>query len=192
VSNQQLRETTAHTTQSNSTEDSTQSVKRLRRAAAARLLLGLHESGQLAQPELWTWDALDSLPGWCLQDEQTRTRLQLLCGALVLAPELRLWIDRELILAAQQLISKPFFDQVVARAEQAPISINASVASRFATATSTNAKTESVNTVFMQAGASVLKASLSEQLPVDMLCEALGDTAGDIRWCKNKRCESRW
>lgn len=159
---------------------SVQSLKRQRRGAAAKVLLALHETDQLDQPENWTWDVIDALPSWCLQDEQTRNEVQLVSGALVLAPELRLWIDRELILAAHTLIGKQCFDHIVAKADNTPIAVNASAKSRFNTAADPNSIVESVRNNLLQAGASVFKASLADELPVDMLPKIIGDTAGNV------------
>lgn len=163
-----------------SSTGNTQSLKRQRRAAAATVLLSLHEADQLANPEQWTWDVVDALPVWCLFDEQARSHMQLLCGALVLAPELRLWIDRELIVATQNLIGKQHFEHIVAKADSTPIAVNAMAASRFKTVSNKNSITSHVEAVLLQAGASVFKASLSDELPIDMLPKILGDTAGTV------------
>lgn len=157
-----------------------QSLKRQRRGAAAQVLLSLHQAGQLANPEQWTWEVLDALPGWCLQDEQSRNQLQVMCGALVLAPELRLWIDRELILVAHRLIGKDQFNHIVAQADRTPIAINASAADRFKSIASADALQGSVKTALLQAGASVLNATLTIDVLVALFSEMLGETAGEV------------
>ncbi len=165
-----------------SAQSSVQSKVRQHRAAAARMLLALHQAGQLAKPESWTWNVIDVLPGWCLQDEQSRNQLQLLCGALILAPELRLWIDRELILAAHLLIGKTSFDCIVAKADLTPVPVNTKAASRFTLVANRKDVLDSIRAELLQAGASVLSASLHADLPVDMLSSMLGETAGSVSY----------
>ena len=157
-----------------------QSIKRQRRGAAARILLSLHKADQLARCELWTWDMLDALPNWCIQDEDARVELQLICGALVLAPELRLWIDRKHILAAYDLCGKKRFDCIIAKADQNPITVNAAASTRFKFVKNQAVLKDSVKSVFLQAGASVLKATLTNDLLNDMFAELLGENAGDV------------
>lgn len=157
-----------------------QSLKRQRRGAAAKVLLALYEADQLAEPEKWTWDAIDALPVWCLQDELTRHNTQLLCGALVLAPELRLWIDRKLIVAAHDLIGQHCFDHIVAKADNVAIAVNTFASTRISASGNREQVADSVKASLLQAGASVFKASLSDELPLNMLPNIVGETAGSI------------
>lgn len=157
-----------------------QSLKRQQRGAAAHILLSLHEADQLGSSELWTWDVLDALPVWCLKDESARVALQLLCGAFVLAPELRFWIDRKFILIAHELIGKEHFNHIVLKADQAPIEFNATVSDRFKSGIDESVLQDSIRTIFMQAGASVLKATLTNELLNEMFSKVLGETAGAV------------
>lgn len=163
------------------TQASGQSLKRLERAAAARILLSLHEKGQLANPEQWNWGVLDALPAWCLLDEQARVQLQSVCGALVLAPELRLWIDRELISAGHSVIGLHHFNSIVARADQAKLAIDAAAGERFQSVSGKAALRDAVQSAFLQAGASVLKASLTNEVLIERFSQIPGDTAGELR-----------
>jgi len=95
-----------------------QSQIRLRRASVAQLLLQFHKSGLLDSAELWTWEAMDSLPDWCLLSQQERMPLQLTCGALLLGSQLRLWIDRRYIQAAYFFIGERAFSEALKVGEQ--------------------------------------------------------------------------
>lgn len=162
-------------------QQSEQSIKRMRRAMAARVLLSLLEADQLADPDQWTWDLIDALPTWCLQDEHARSRLQLVCGALVLAPELRLWIDREAILVAHELIGKQQFNHIVAKADSMPIAIDASAATLFKSMSSeASAVKDTIRITFLQAGASVMKATLKGDALTSIFAKVLGETAGQL------------
>ena len=71
-----------------------ESHRRIVRARAARTLSELHARDALAEPERWTWEVLDRLPLWCLLGAERRRHLQKVAGAVLLGPELRLWLER--------------------------------------------------------------------------------------------------
>ncbi|MBX2836698.1 MAG: hypothetical protein KTR35_07580 [Gammaproteobacteria bacterium] len=145
---------------------------RSHRAKAARVLLSLFEADQLDSPEFWTWEMMDLLPGWCLDDAEVRTQLQLLCGAVALAPEVRLWIDRRQILTAQQLLGKDIFDAVVQTADEVSHGIDVPAEHVI--------EHSFIERHFMKAGASVLSSALDSRLPKQQLIGVLGESYGEL------------
>ena len=170
-----------------------QSRHRRIRAEAARTLLRLHADGALAEPERWTWEVLDRLPLWCLFDAERRRGLQLICGAVLIAPELRLWLERERIERVAQLIGEPVLDELLADADRLAATMADTASDTFSTdvvtpgpspseAASSPAASEplDVEALLMAGGASVLRGTLHESLPLGALAESLGESAGEL------------
>ena len=161
--------------------------RRRRRAAAAQVLLGLHAAGQLAEPERWDWDTLDRLPAWCLLDESSRRAVQLTAGGVLLAPALRLWIDRERIERARTLLGERPFAALLARAD-ALAAARPGAASPPApddpdpavTDADVAAAPDEVEARLLAAGSAVLRATLHASLPLGALADSLGESAGEL------------
>jgi len=154
---------------------------RLQRAAAARVLLLLHAKGDLENPSLWTWDAVDLLPAWCLASEQTRSQLQLVSGTMYLSPDIRLWLDQSALVAVQTLIGDAVFERIMNQADamQLPRE-SASLIIRNAGIDPSNASAEAICELLMAAGSNVLRATVHPSLPREMLSASLGPAIGDI------------
>jgi len=155
--------------------------RRLLRAEAARTLLGLHTAQALAEPERWSWEVLDRLPAWCLFDRERRIRLQRVAGALLMGPELRLWIDRDHLLEAGRLLDEPVLDAVLVRADAlAALLVASDDSSATATRPPADETVGALEARFMAAGAAVLVATLHESLPLGALADSLGPRAGHL------------
>ncbi|GEM_PF-1708313 len=177
---------------------------RANRAQAARILLSMHSNDQLHDPTLWTWGIIDRIPPWCLLDGQALAQLQDTCGALLLAPEVRLWIDGPRLKAAAAVVTEPVFLQVIALADKSELA----VPETFPTVQSNDqadshsgnqSGSRSVNqegqlpqnstqpdlnswvkSRFASAGSAVLRATLDPVLPGEMLTSALASTSGQV------------
>ncbi len=86
---------------------------RSRRASAAHLLLAVYTESGRAVPEIWTWQRLDALPDWSLLDRRDREVLQRVCGAVLMAPLLRLCIDGERIGSARMALGSIPYESVI-------------------------------------------------------------------------------
>ena len=60
------------------------------------------------------WDSLDSAPEWMAWGAEPLEALQQQTGALVLAPELRLWIDAPRLTAAMRALGTPLLHALLA------------------------------------------------------------------------------
>lgn len=96
------------------------SARRGQRAQAARLLLSMDQRSELRSAAAWQWHRLDALPAWALLDQRDRQLLQRLCGAMLLAPLLRLWIDSMKIRALCALVGEQRFAAIVDGAPPIP------------------------------------------------------------------------
>jgi len=156
--------------------------RRLLRAEAARTLLQLHAADALGEPERWSWDVLDRLPTWCLFDKERRERLQRVAGALMMGPELRLWVDREHLRRAERLLGADVLQKVLCQADSLACLIQSSddpVADDSAVPTP-DEDDPSLDARLLAAGAAVLVGTLHESLPLGGLIESLGPRAGDL------------
>ena len=156
-------------------------LRRRQRAVAARLLLQLYADDKLDAPHTWTWSAVDLLPAWCLASATDRRYLQLICGALILSPEIRFWIQKPLLQALRQLLGDEVLQQIIDHADQMKLP-REPLAEFFEEASFSleRAGLSDVESLLMQSGATVLQATVHESLPRDMLTESLGVSIGDI------------
>jgi len=60
------------------------------------------------------WDALDAAPEWMAWSAAPLEALQLQVGALVLAPDIRLWIDAPRLSAAERALGSPLLHALLA------------------------------------------------------------------------------
>ncbi|HEX6018727.1 MAG TPA: hypothetical protein VFZ28_11555 [Burkholderiaceae bacterium] len=86
------------------------SSRRRQRAALARQLI---ERAPHALDSV-DWDTLDDAPEWMAWDAARLDALQQQVGALMLAPELRLWIDAARIAAATRALGAPLLHGLMA------------------------------------------------------------------------------
>jgi len=91
--------------------------QRQHRATVASVLLSLHESGELDNPEQWTFERLAQLPAWCLMDESARAQCQAVCGAIVLAPAMVRWINGASFRAAAECVGSDVLEAVLNEAK---------------------------------------------------------------------------
>lgn len=89
--------------------------KRRRRAAVAQRLVDLAP----AAVSVIDWDALDGAPEWLSLPEAAQLILQARIGALLYAPELRLWIDGPRLAAARGLLGDAVLDDLLMQPEAA-------------------------------------------------------------------------
>lgn len=159
----------------------TQTHQRQQRAKAAQVLLSLHQQGNLEKPERWTWQALDLLPAWCLADATERQQLQQVCGALFLSPEIRFWIEKPALNALQTLIGEQVFTQIMTHAD-AMLLPREPVAPfiKQAVPDLSTLQPDTLQSLLMSAGATVLSATVDESLPREMLVESLGEGLAEI------------
>ncbi|ASJ70503.1 hypothetical protein [Granulosicoccus antarcticus] len=157
------------------------SQRRRQRAVAARLLLSLHVDGNLDDPQIWNWDAVDRLPMWCLDEATRRREVQLVCGALLLSPEIRFWIKQPLLLGLQQLLGPAVFVQVIEHADvmELPREPLSGLMKQSAIDLPTAGVVE-LESLLMAAGSTVLNATVHESLPRDTLVASLGQGIGNI------------
>jgi hypothetical protein len=83
---------------------------RRRRAAIAERLLARSPTEAAALD----WDALDQAPDWLALPEQEFAALQCRVGAILHAPNMRLWIDGARIAAARAAVGEQFLRQLLA------------------------------------------------------------------------------
>lgn len=86
------------------------SVRRRQRAAVAEQLIARVPHAV----EAIDWNALDGAPEWMAWDAERLEALQHRVGALVLAPELRLWIDAPRLAAATRALGAPMLHALLA------------------------------------------------------------------------------
>ncbi|MFK7994286.1 MAG: hypothetical protein AB8B87_09115 [Granulosicoccus sp.] len=155
--------------------------KRHQRAAAARVLLALHAKGNLENPSMWSWEAVDRLPAWCLASADERVHLQLTCGTLYLSPDIRFWISKSALIAVQSLIGEMLFERIMTKADtmQLPRESVSAIVTDFGVDPA-NAEAGAVKELLMAAGSKVLCATVHPDLPREMLTASLGPSIGDI------------
>ena len=155
--------------------------QRQQRAATAKVLLGLHAQEQLDDPARWSWAAVGKVPPWCLASADERCRLQQVCGALYLSPDIRCWISKQALLAATSLLGESIFARIITQADamQLPRE-SASEVIAGAGVDPALAGSEEIQRLFMETGATVLAATVDESLPREMLTDSLGPTMGEI------------
>lgn len=154
------------------------SSQRQMRAATARRLLALYEQDALAEPERWTWEEIDRMPLWCLLPTSQRERVQRVTGALMMAPEMRLWISAQPLDEAERLLGVDTLAAILERAD----ALSESQAQGNPPHIDEDARSlaEGLDARMMAAGASVLTASLPESFPHASLADTLGPTAGEL------------
>ena len=59
------------------------------------------------------WNRLHTLPHWCYWPEVERHRLLLLCGAMFLAPTIRLWINANQVREVRRLLGDVMFERIM-------------------------------------------------------------------------------
>lgn len=124
--------------------------RRRRAAAAARLVAGAPEA--LAELD---WDALDQAPAWLSLPDPALATVQRQIGALLHAPQIRLWIDGPRLGAARGAVGEAFLQALLAQPEAPPLPGDVAARVRFTDA-------DQVRTQLQIAGASVLLASLPQ------------------------------
>lgn len=167
------------------------SERRRVRAQAARTLLQLHEAGALAEPERWTWDVLERLPLWCLLDEGARRRLQLCAGAVLLGPELRLWLERDRLDRVANIVGRSLLSRVLHEADTLAASAPASSpdareegeprpARRLRPTVARDADAAALEAWLAGCGTAVLLGTLDADLPLGGLAASLGEPSGKL------------
>jgi len=86
---------------------------RLHRTNAAMYLASLNTSCSLDDLSKIDWDALLSVPHWCFSDKTQTNQLQLVCGAVFLAPAIVHWIDGSRLIEVRTLVGPVFFDKAI-------------------------------------------------------------------------------
>ncbi len=84
--------------------------RRRRAAIAARLLAGGADAVCTVD-----WDTLSAAPAWLAMTEDKRATLQRQIGALLYAPEIRLWIDGARLGAARVALGESFLQALLAQ-----------------------------------------------------------------------------
>jgi len=146
------------------------SQRRLHRSRAAAFLAPLqaaskqNASDNTAEQADIEWSALDSVPHWCFEPPSYIGKLQMVCGAIFLAPAIRNWIDGKRIQEVRALIG--------------PVAFAAVARSSVVTQTAGELEiTEEVPAALAKGGASVLlnaidneqvKSLLALQFPMDV------------------------
>lgn len=141
--------------------------QRQHRGTVARVLLSLYESGDLDNPELWTFERVAQLPAWCLLDAQARMQLQAVCGAIVLAPSMVRWVNGAAFRAVADVVGQSVLEALL---EEAPaVTENESLLEP-------EPKVEQVAELIQATGAAVLHSSLDTWMPVERLTASIAPT----------------
>jgi hypothetical protein len=122
--------------------------RRLRAAIAARL-----QFKAPAAAATLDWDALDRAPAWLALPERALATLQRQVGALLYAPDMRLWIDGRRLAAARVALGEAFLNALLAQRDAALMPLDAAARARIETA-------EQVAARLAAAGAAVLLAAI--------------------------------
>lgn len=125
--------------------------RRRRRAAIAARLLA---SGADAIPAI-DWEMLDAAPAWLALPNARLAILQRQVGALIYAPEIRLWIDGARLSAARATLGESFMQALLAQRDLQAFPQDTGTRPRIDTA-------EQIPTHLQVAGASVLLASMAQ------------------------------
>lgn len=111
---------------------------RLHRTNAAMYLASLNTSCSLDDLSTIDWDALLSVPHWCFSDKKQTNQLQLVCGAVFLAPAIVHWIDGSRLIEVRTLVGPDYFDHAMragaGRVGCEPVEINTEVPELLASA----------------------------------------------------------
>ncbi|MBX2885000.1 MAG: hypothetical protein KTR32_33900 [Granulosicoccus sp.] len=87
--------------------------RRLHRTRAAAFLAGLDNSCTEEELRNIDWDSLLLVPHWCFLPPDARRYLQLLCGALFIAPSMVRWIDGQPIQSVCRLIGYQAYTDII-------------------------------------------------------------------------------
>jgi len=137
---------------------------RQHRATVARILLSLYEADALDEPEQWTFERLAQLPSWCLLQDEERTRIQVVSGAVVLAPKMDRWINGATFQAASACVGQPIIESLLDEVSGLGDDSGAQEPEPHA---------DQVTELIRATGASVLHSSLDSWMPVDRLTATL-------------------
>lgn len=151
--------------------------RRRHRAAVAEVLLRLHQSAGLESPEQWDWHSLAAIPQWCLLEAQERTRLQAVCGALVLGPKLLRCVHGCALRGAGELIGQRLFQVIHEQSKKLELSTSGQVNDE---APAPETAAQACDQLLSQ-GAGVLFATLPEQFATEPMIASLGDRSGSVR-----------
>ncbi|MEE9335094.1 MAG: hypothetical protein V3U65_13480 [Granulosicoccaceae bacterium] len=86
--------------------------RRLHRARAAEFLAPLQAANATEGQADIDWVALDAVPHWCFEPPEYTNKLQLVSGAMFLAPAIRNWIDGKRIQELRALLGPIAFAAV--------------------------------------------------------------------------------
>lgn len=125
-------------------------VRRRQRAAVAEQLIARAPHAV----DAIDWDTLDGAPEWMAWGAEPLAALQHQVGALVLAPEMRLWIDAPRLAAATRVLGAPLLQALLALPDGEMLPRDVTPAPRIERA-------DHVAPSLRACGASVLLASLS-------------------------------
>jgi len=143
------------------------SQRRQFRTLAAERLAKLAADKPDVSTDSISWHTLDTLPHWCLQNNQEQRSLQLLAGALFLAPALKACINGEQLRVVQGLVGKEALQAVLAELslDSAPTGIE---------------DTDDVQGLLLGCGAAVLLGSLQEKSVALLYADSLGQPCGKL------------
>lgn len=146
--------------------------RRRRSAIAARLLA----SGADAMSAI-DWEMLESAPAWLALPDAKLATLQRQIGALLYAPEIRLWIDGARLNAARTVLGDTFLKTLLAQRDLHAFPQDTGTRPRIDTA-------EHVPTHLQVAGASVLLASIPQGPLRRAVATAMAPTAAMAMACE--------
>lgn len=139
--------------------------RRRRAAVAARLLAS--GAGAISAID---WETLESAPAWLSLPDAKLATLQRQVGALVYAPEIRLWIDGARLAAARGTLGETFMSALLAQQDLLSFPLDAGARPRIDSA-------EKVATHLQIVGAAVLLAAMPAGRLRDVVCAAMAPTA---------------
>ncbi len=157
--------------------DSALTRRRRHRATVAKVLLRVHQSAGLDSPEQWNWQSMAAIPQWCLLEPQERSRLQAVCGALVLGPTLLRCVHGCALRGAGELIGQGLFLAILAQSQKLEMNTPCPVNDE---APAPETATQACDQLLAQ-GAAVLHATLPEQFATDSMIASLGERSGTVR-----------
>lgn len=88
--------------------------RRLQRTNAAVFLVSLNAPCTPEELDAIEWQSLDAVPHWCFLTPDALRYLQLLCGAVFIAPSMVRWIDGERIQSVCRLIGSHAYTRIIA------------------------------------------------------------------------------
>ncbi len=150
--------------------------QRRHRATVAEVLLRVHQSDGLESPEQWDWQSLAAIPQWCLLEPQERSRLQGVCGALVLGPKLLRCVHGCALRGAGELIGQRLLLAILAQSQKLDLGRSEQVYDEVP-APETGA--QACEQLLAQ-GAGVLHATLPEQFATESMIASLGERSGSV------------